>query len=212
MRKPLLLLVLLISLTSTYAQQIETDKFNDLKYSSKGRDYTAKFEKNIFEDLIFTDNHDNNVTFEKKYLQREYPGIHADKFLKTKLFRDLIRQYRREHKYRATYKIDIFDQLIIEDNRGYKLSQGKDIFGHEQFEEELHGVRTSIKRNLRGGLEYKSGSENASLHKDIFGKWIYEDSLGNKFQFAPSTWDKLIRRLRTDQEVFWNLINQFFTP
>lgn len=76
-----------------------------------------------------------------------------------------MRENRRDENYKASYKIDIFDKLIIEDNRGYKLEEGKDIFGHNNIEEQRNGVKSSLKRNIHGYLEFQEGRDNASLKK-----------------------------------------------
>ncbi len=212
MRKIFLLMVLWCSLSVVFAQhgRVETDIFGNLDYISKDGKYTATLEKNIFDDLTFTDSKNNEVVYEKKYLDRTYPGIRQNKKMKTDIFYELLRQNRKSEGYRAKYQIDIFNKLIIEDNRGYKLEEGKDIFGHDSFEEEINGEKISVKRNIHGDLEFTSGKDKASLKKDIFDKWIYEDSIGNRFQFGERTWTRLIRKFRTDENIFRILIDQYF--
>lgn len=205
--------MLLFFCTATLMAQyrtIETDIFGDLIYENRAGNYKANLKRNIFNDLIFTDNRKNSITLEKKYLDREYPGIHSDKELKADFFFDLISQHRRSNDYVAKYSIDIFNKLIITDNKGYKLEKGTDIFGHDHFEEEIDGVKTSMKKTLNGTLEFSVGSDKASLTKDIFNKWIYKDSFGNEIQFADKTWQLLMRRYQTDERAFMSLIDQFF--
>jgi len=212
MKKVIALIALLFSLIAVFAQQydMETDIFGNLDYTSRDAKYNATLEKNIFDDLVFSDSRNNEVKYEKKYLDKQYPGIHQNKQMKINLFSDLLWQNRKSRGYKAEYQIDIFGKLIIEDNEGYKLEEGKDIFGHNNVEEEINGVKTSIKRNIHGEVEFTSGTDRATLKKDIFDKWVYEDSLGNKFQFGSHTWDRLIRRFRTDEKILLSLVDQYF--
>ncbi|WP_437921388.1 hypothetical protein [Sphingobacterium sp. LRF_L2] len=189
--------------------RIETDIFGNLDYTSRDGKYTATLEKNIFNDLVFSDSKQNKVTLENKYLAKEYAGILGDKVRQQRLLEELIRENRRDEGYQARYAIDIFGSLIVEDNRGYKLEKGTDIFGHDHIEEQVDGRKTSVKRNLNGGLEFTDGEMSASLKKDIFNKWIYEDSLGNRFQFGANSWEKLMRRYHNDEEILMYLIDQF---
>lgn len=206
------LFVFLFSGLSVFGQrsEIDVDIFGNLNYKSRDGKYTATLEKNIFDDLIYKDSRRNQITFEKKYLDKEYRGIIGNKEQQRKLFLNLVRENRRDENYKASYKIDIFDKLIIEDNRGYKLEEGKDIFGHNNIEEQRNGVKSSLKRNIHGYLEFQEGRDNASLKKDIFDKWTYEDSFGNKVQLAPKTWDRMIRRFRTDEAILQFFVDQFF--
>lgn len=212
MKKYSLLLVLLLGTIYIFAQSnnIEKDIFGDLQYSSNDRGYTAKLKKDIFDNLIFSDNLNNEITLEKKYLDTEFPGILQNERIKRRLMSNLIRENRNDRGYRAKYQIDIFGKLIIEDNRGYKLEKDKDIFGNDSFEENINGVKTSMKRNFFGGLDYSFGNEKASLKKDIFSKWVYEDSLGNKIEFGKQWWDTLIRRYRNDEGIFLHFIDHIF--
>ncbi len=187
---------------------VETDIFGDLQYNSGG--YTASLKKNIFDDLTFSDNRNNNLVFEKKYLQQEDPKVLSDVGARTDFFRYLIRRYRSENGYTAKYSVDIFGTTIVEDNRGNKVERGTDIFGNPTYKEKSGGVEVSVKRSIDGALEYRSGGESASLGKDIFGKWIYKDSSGNRFEFGGRAWDMMIRRFGNDENVLWFLMDEFF--
>ncbi len=133
----------------------------------------------------------------------------SDAFEKTDFFRYLIRQYRSEEGYRATHSVDIFGKTVIEDNRGKRVEMGTDYFGNRTYKERSGDVETSVKRSIRGVLEYRSGSETASLGKDVLERWIYKDSSGNKFEFGARTWETLIRRFGSDENIFWFLIDEF---
>lgn len=205
-----LLLIFILTFTGVSAQRLETDIFGNLAYSSPDRDYKALLAKNIFDDLVFTDNRDNKISYKKKYLDKMFPGIRGSKAQQTELMWSLLRENAHNSKYVANYKIDIFDKVIIEDNRGYKLVQGVDIFGHQNIEEQFDGIKTSIKRNLQGYLEASVDQEKASLKKDVFDKWGYEDSLGNRFQFGAQTWKQLMHRFGSDDRVFQFLLENYF--
>ncbi len=206
------LIILFLSTTSIqiFAQRnIDVDIFGNLQYVSENGRHKAFLKKDIFESLIYSDNYNNEVTYTKKYLDREYRGLLGNKDAEIDFFRHLIRQYRSESKYKAMYSVDIFGKTIFEDNRNNKLETGKDIFGNPTYEEKRNGITTSIKRDLSGGLEYRSGNDRASLKKDIFGKWCYSDSSGNKFEFGDRAWSRLEERFGNDEKVFFFLINEF---
>ncbi len=209
MKKCFLCIALLLLVAPLPAQHgnIETDIFGDLVYRSNG--YTATLKKNIFDDLTYSDNQNNNIVFEKKYLQQEAPKVLSDNSAKMDIFRYLIRKHRSESGFSEKYSVDIFGTTIIEDNRGNKVEMGTDIFGNPTYDEKSGGVQTSISRSLNGMLEYRSGGESASLGKDVFNKWTYRDSSGNKFEFGDRTWDKLIRRFGNDENVFRFLVDEF---
>ncbi|KGE13539.1 hypothetical protein [Sphingobacterium deserti] len=212
MKKIILLSIFLLHAFSMFAQlaAIQRDIFGDLDYQSRDGNYQSSFKKNVFDDLTFTDSRNNKVTLEKKYLNATYPGILGNEKRKRELFYQLIQENRRGEGYVAKYSIDIFNKLIIEDNEGYKLEKGKDIFGHEQIAEQMDGVKTSFNKTINGTLEYSSGKDKASLKKDIFDKYLYSDSFGNELQFNEKTWRTLTRRYETDEDAFMSLIDQFF--
>ena len=208
----MLFFLLLIHSTNACAQRasITTDIFGNLDFTSVDGRYTATLEKNILSDLIFSDSKQNEVVFEKKYVEKQYAGIVRNKKKQTALFQNLIRQYAKQSGYRAKYRIDIFDNIRIEDNRGYQWEEGTDIFGNETLEEVNGGIKTSLKRTIQGGLEFSQGTERGTLKKDIFDVWHYEDTYGNHVQFGKPAWKRLLNRFGDDKEVFIHLLNQYF--
>jgi hypothetical protein len=204
-------LLLLFTLCSTVlgAQEITTDIFGNLVYTSERGNYKATLEKDIFNSLVFTDNRDNKITFEKKYIDLEYPGVSSDKEKRISFLSRLVNRYRRESEYTATYKVNIFDKVVIEDNRNKKIEYGDDIFGNPSYEETNISKKTSLKRDIFGHLIYQSGNEDAKLAKNIFDQWVYTDSEENELKFSASTWKKLLKRHRTEERIFLFLINSY---
>lgn len=201
-------LVLLINF-QLYGQKIETDVFDNLVYTSENEDYKATFKKDIFDNLIFEDNRKNKITLEKEYLDVYYPDIFREDKIKIELFYNLLNDYSHENEYSATYSIDIFDKIIIKDNRKNKIEIGEDIFGNRTYEENFNGLKSSIERDVHGNLVFKSKSEKATLEQDIFKKWIYKDSQGNTFEFGKNTWEILKYKYGNEEGVFLYLINEF---
>lgn len=201
------MLTLLVSAGFAQRTVFETDIFGDLRYESNG--YRATLKKDIFDALTFSDSNGNEIVFEEKYLDSEYrQGLSNDKDAKAGFFRRLIHRYSPENGYRAKYSVDIFGTTVIEDNRGNKIEMGTDIFGNPTYKEKSGGVESSFSRSLNGTLEYRSGRESASLGKDIFNKWTYSDSSGNKFEFSPQTWSRLEKRFGSDENVFMFLVRE----
>lgn len=191
-------------------QLVDVDIFGDLTYRSNAGDYRATLKKNIFDDLVFSDNKRNEITFEKKYLLEQYPGILTNNNQKRTIFLDLIRENRRSEDYKAKYKIDILDRLIIEDNRGYKVEEKKDIFGFVQRNETINGQNIRVRRTFGDAYEYTRGLDRATLQNGIANKRIYEDSFGNKLEFTVETWKRLVNRYKTEEDAFISLIDQYF--
>lgn len=205
--------ILFWAMTSNLVQaqniRIHTDIFGDLQYRNTHDGLEASLKKDIFDDLIYSDNRNNQLTFEKKYLQSYQPNVLRNSVAKTAFFQSLIRENWRKKDYQAKYKIDIFDQLIIEDNQGMKIKEGKDIFGHNAWEMTVDGDTRSIKRSLDGTLNFSSKGQDASLAKNFHGTWVYKDSSGNTFEFGGNTWRQLIADFGNDEAVFDYLLRQY---
>lgn len=211
MRKLIVSLLAIVFAAPVFAQggSVETDIFGDLVYRSRGDGYRAEFKKDIFDNLTFSDSRGNEIVFEKKYLDREFPGAAANGDAKAALFLDMVRVHRADEGYRATYSVDIFGTVKMEDNRGNRSEIGEDIFGNTTYEGSQGGRKESLERGLDGSLEFRSGNRTASLGKDIFGKWIYKDSDGNRFEFSDRTWARLVERFGGDEQVMFFLIGEF---
>lgn len=206
----LLLSMLFFQFATAQSGQIEPDFFGNLVYSRPDRSYEAKLERNIFNDLLFSDSRNNKETYESRYLDKYFPGIQQDRKKQTHLFQKLIYQHRLNQGYQISYSIDIFGKEIVKDNQGKATESGVDIFGNEYYTDLNNGGKASIKKNIFGFWEYEENGDKAWLDKDIFNKWSYEDSFGNKLEFAPKTWSRLQRKLGSDKDILWFFVDQFF--
>ncbi|REG98146.1 hypothetical protein [Flavobacterium aquicola] len=209
MKRHLLILVLITVSIQSFSQNIDTDIFNNLTYESQDRLYKSYFKRNIFGDLIFSDNRSNEVTLKKEYIELKYGHLSDNSQEKNDVFINMIYQYRKDKNYKVTYSIDIFNKIVIEDNRNGKIEIGKDFFGNETYNENVDGESKSIERNFNGALEYKANNENAILEKDSFNKWTYKDSFGNELKFSSKTWNRFINNFGTEENIFHYLINEF---
>jgi lipid II isoglutaminyl synthase (glutamine-hydrolysing) len=210
MKKYIFLFILTAACSQLFAQRLENDIFGDPTYLSQDLQYQASLKKDIFSNLTFSDNKGNEVKFEKKYLDAFYPNLLENSEAKFDFFRYQISKYSNERNYKATYSVDIFDKVIISDNRGRELVIGKDIFGNRTYDEtKENGVKTSIRRDIFGNLEYKTDRIQATIKKDIFGKWMYEDNTGNKLEFSDSTWRMMQHRFENDEDILLYLLNEF---
>jgi hypothetical protein len=177
------LLVLIFVGINSYSQNIKTDIFDNLEYESKNGNYEAHLEDNIFDDLIFTDNNGNEISLKKKYLDLMYSDIFKDSDKKIDLFTRLISEHRHVKKYKVSYTVGFGDKIVIEDN----------------------GEEAIIDEGIRGELVYEFKNEEATLQKDIFNNWIYEDSRGNELKISSETWKGLIKRFGTKEKVLHHL-------
>ncbi|MFA1772505.1 hypothetical protein ACD591_14485 [Rufibacter glacialis] len=165
--------------------------------------------KDIFSNLIFSDNHNNELTFTKKYLDLKHHDLLAEEESQIDFFRNVIRKYKSDIGYKAKFEVDIFEKVVMEDNRNNKVEIGTDIFGNTTYEEKRNTERLSMKRDLSGNLEFRSGKEQAFLKRDIFNRWSYSDSSGNKFEFSDKTWKRLTQEHVTEEDILYFLVNRF---
>lgn len=210
MNKLLLFLMMLISTQYSFGQlgTVKNNFFGHLEFNSADGRYTATLEKNFFNGLEFSDNARNTVTFEKKYLDRHMSGILSDNEMKVDFLKYLVRKYIRESGYRASHEIDILGKEIFEDNRGNSVESGVDIFGHEYYAEEGENGSISIKRNLDKSLTYTRNKFTATLKKDIFGVWVYNDNESGKIEFNQAAWNKMLERHRNERSILLFLVRQ----
>lgn len=211
MKRYALLGVLLLLSLYNYAQRIEVDILGNLVYDSQRQNYKASLKEDIFHNLIFTDSNNNEITYKEKYISIEYPKLLASKNEKVDFFSHLIDKYGYKRNYKASYSVDIFGKIAIEDNRGNKIEAGNDIFGNPSYEESHNGNQLSIKRDLTGCWQYRSGNHSASLRMDIFKKWNYTDSAGNKLELSENTWNMLMNRFGSEDNIFTYLIGTFLS-
>lgn len=210
MKKILLLLLFTATCSQLFSQRYENDIFGDPTYQSRDLQYQASLKKDIFNNLTFSDNKSNEVKFEKKYLDAFYPNLLENSEAKFDFFRYQLSKYSNERNYKATYSVDIFDKVVISDNRGNEVEIGKDIFGNPTYDETKNNeAKVTIRRDLFGNLEYKTDQIQATLKKDIFDKWTYADNTGNKLEFSVSTWNLLQHRYENEEEILLYLIHEF---
>lgn len=209
MKRAFLLLVMALASLQIYAQRIEFDIFGNLEYRSKNQSYRAYLKEDIFKNLIFTDSEDNVLTYKKEYIDMAYPNLLGSKGEKVDFFKFLLERCRHESAYKVTYSVDIMGKTIIEDSKNGKVEMENDIFGNPSYKETKNGKTLSIRKNLMGEWEYRSGMQSATLKMDIFKKWIYSDSSKNKFEFGDKTWDRLLQQCGNEEGVFMFLLDTF---
>lgn len=211
MKQTLLILVVLIN-THSFSQKIEVDIFNNLEHQSKKGDYKAYFKKDIFDNYEFTDTHKNKFHFNKKYIAENYPLVHKDQKSRFSFFKSLIQQHKQDYNLEVTHEIDIFGNENILDNRSNKNEVTTDIFDNKIYTQESNGRTTTLKKGTDGAIEYSAENFKASLEKDFRNNWVYEDNTNNKFTFSKKTWDLLISRHQTTENIFMLLLDEFTQP
>lgn len=209
MKKFILLFILAITCSQLFAQRYDTDIFGDPNYQSSDLRYQASLKKDIFDNLTFSDNKSNEVKFEKKYLDEFYPNMSGNQESKFDFFRYQVSKYSNEQGYKATYSVDIFDKVVIKDNRGMALEIGKDIHGNTTYDEKRNNKNISIRKDIFGNWVYKTDQIQATLKKDIFDKWIYSDNTGNKLEFSITTWNLMKHRFGSEEEILFYLVQEF---
>lgn len=190
-------------------QEFSRDIFDNLIYESEYRNYKAYLKKNIFDDLIFTDNRDNEITLRKKYIDLHYGNMLENEEIELDVFRSLLETHSYKSNYEATYSVDILGKIKIEDNEDNSIEISEDIFGNTTIHEERGGEYRTIKQNLNGEYTFKTNHAHASLKEDIFNRWVYKDSDENELKISSKTWNVFLQKYGNDEHIFRHLIHEF---
>ena len=188
MKKYFIFILFVLTSFQISAQGMRVDIFGNLEYESREQQYKAVLKQNIFNDLTFSDTKNNEITYSKKYLELKFRAVLQSEDAKMSFFTVLIRKYRLEANYKASYSVDVFNKVTIKDNRNTQIQYGTDIFGN---------------------LEFRTGNIRATLKKDVFNNMVYEDGTGNKIQYSPKSWNHLLVLYGTNQQVFDYLLDEF---
>lgn len=160
------LLVVFLSLTiqAQHRAQISTSFNGGLEYHVNG--YKATLQTNIFDDLIFKDNRNNQVKFNKDYM--EYASHDNDWFqnYKSLLFNTLIQRFKNETNYSETFSVDIFGDLKYEDNKGNRASLKKNIFDELVYSDSKNNEIKISKDYIKSN--YKSSPSDKRLRYILF--------------------------------------------
>ena len=146
---------------------------------------------------------------------------------KIKIGKDIMGKYFYEvnNRNKATLKKDVLDRWIYEDDNRNEIKFSKEFWDdiikdHRGNEEKAFKWLINMNKNLKNYKEeYKvdildrlqfenNQRESASLRKDIFDKYIYEDSKRNKIEFDEKQWKRFCRKHRSDKKAFMELIQQ----
>jgi hypothetical protein len=295
MKSVIVLLCFQVFVLSSFSQQFGRDFFNNLTYESARDNYKAKLEKNVFNDLIFTDNKNNKITFNNKFLSRTNPTIlsnskdqeiffedHITYFRKVTnrkeefqidmfdnwkfetnennykaelkkdifnahifsdnkgnessydekylakipnhpfrtnkeqytFFVDLIDRFFTEKNYKVDFEVDIFNKVIVSDNRGFKRESNDAYYLMPDFnvaEDTSLNEDIRIRKINNTEYAYRNTNEFARLFENKTGRWTYEDSLGNRFQVSPSTWNKLMNLYKSEDDILRHFINEYLS-
>jgi hypothetical protein len=295
MKSVIVLLCFQVFVLSSFSQQFGRDFFNNLTYESARDNYKAKLEKNVFNDLIFTDNKNNKITFNNKFLSRTNPTIlsnskdqeiffedHITYFRKVTnrkeefqidmfdnwkfetnennykaelkkdifnahifsdnkgnessydekylakipnhpfrtnkeqytFFVDLIDRFFTEKNYKVDFEVDIFNKVIVSDNRGFKRESNDAYYLMPEFnvaEDTSLNEDIRIRKINNTEYAYRNTNEFARLFENKTGRWTYEDSLGNRFQVSPSTWNKLMNLYKSEDDILRHFINEYLS-
>ena len=210
MQKYWYLLFMLAITLSISAQRVEYDIFGDLSYSSMHDGYKAYLKKDIFDNLIYTDNFDNEIEFEKKYLDVSFKNILTDEAVKADYFLQLTHRYCMERGYKATYSIDIFDKVVIQDNRRIVQRVNVNPYYNNNRPTDNPNYRGScIREDRLGDMEFNSENYKATLKRAVYDNHVYTDSNGNKLEISDRTWKRLIAKHGNAKNVFDILIAEF---
>lgn len=233
MKKVLLFLLLSILSVNLSAQRdrhknntqtsISTDIFGNLIYNQSGVNATLK--KDIFDNVIYSDNRNNEVKYSKEHWAKLLKDFRGDR---EACFAWLINEYGRAanqkdefskdifgndvykgNGYFESFKRDIFDNLIFENNEGFKASLKKSVFddmiysdskgnevkySKEHWANLLKDFRGDEQRTFSWLIDKYSGGKNQKVEfsKNIFGDDVYKGKDGYSETFKRDIFDNLI--------------------
>lgn len=201
---------------------LKKDMFDTWIYSDN-RNNEIKFSKEYWTDILQDFRQDETKIF--TWMINIYDGLSGYKEqYKIDIFG--YQQYESNKRGKASLKKDVFDAWIYTDSRNNEINFSKEYWAElisdfEQNEKRafvwlmrtcanLSNYKEKYKIDVFGYQQYENNQrEKASLKKDVFDKMIYEDSKGNKIEFAENQWKKELRRYHSDKKVFMNLIQRY---
>lgn len=203
MKRFTIIIMLCLAYVATMAQCVEVDVFEDLVYRSHTSSYKANLREDIFESLIFTDSNNNRIEYKRKYIDLKLHHIYHCEKDKIHFFEQLVKKNRNKRGYMATYSVNAYDRVVVEEQYRNRKPHGH-----------VHHSHSSVKmRNIRtdhhGNMMYFLSKNRAWLKRDRSGRYTYTDSSGNELRIGAATWKMLLRKHKTKKEVFASLIDQF---
>lgn len=129
-------------------------------------------------------------------------------------FVDLIDRFSTEKNYKVDFEVDIFNKVIVSDNRGFKRESNDAYYLMPDFnvaEDTSLNEDIRIRKINNTEYAYRNANEFARLFENKTGRWTYEDSLGNRFQVSPSTWNKLMNLYKSEDEILRHFINEYLS-
>lgn len=194
-------------------EEFSIDMFENWIFESNLNNYKAEFKKDIFDARIFSDNRNNQISYDQKYIAKLKDNPFKSSIEQNLLFFDLIDRMINEKGYKADFKVDIFDKVIVSDNRGFKRESNDAFYILPEFDKE-NTIPSEygpfrIQRVNKNEFIYRNNDEYARIVLNKVGRWNYDDSSGNKFQFSALYWNKLFQLYQTEEKVLGHLIQEY---
>lgn len=197
---------------SNRKEEFVIDMFDTWKFETNENNYKAELKKDIFNAWIFSDNKGNQSSYDEKYLSK----IPNHPFRTSKeqytFFVNLMDRFSTEKNYRVDFKVDIFNKVIVSDNRGFKRESTEAYYLLPNFqiaEDTVLNDAIHIRKINNGEFAYRDSNEYARIFESRMKRWTYEDSSGNRFQISPSTWNKMMQLYKSEDEILRHLIFQY---
>lgn len=135
-------------------------------------------------------------------------------------------EYTNKNKFAATFGKNIFDGMVYSDTNNNKIVYSKEFATEILDDYQNDDIRLFVwmidrfqatKNNKEeyevdffGQLRYtNSQSIKAALSKNNSDRMIYEDSNGNKLEFANQTWHDMLEQYGSDKKAFVSLITDY---
>ncbi len=190
------------------------------KQNSTQSGVKRKLEKNIFNDLIFSDSNNNKITYKSDFIKKVLKISANDTEFKQSLFSSLTYFLNDKKNYQETFDVNIFDQVIISSNTGDKIQIDLDMVSDEDRflwtnkykiinNQSVDTPKFNIKRDAFGNLSFKDYNTWARIVINNYGEAEYQDSYKNTVRFNSRAWKKAVRNAGGDDVFFEYLLELY---
>ncbi|MDU1889460.1 MAG: hypothetical protein E6767_02115 [Dysgonomonas sp.] len=194
-----------------FGEVIYKDSYNNQQKLSKEfwENLKRDFDNNEIEILFWMMDQDQASVGKKTELARDIHGrlnYEKDDFkatLQENIFNDGV--YTDSNKNEVKFSKEFWSELL----RDYDNSDTNIFFEIMDQCKDLKNYKEEYKIDIFGHRQYSNNQrEKASLSTNIHDRKIYEDSKGNKIEYAPDVWKRLISRYKTENKIFLDLVRR----
>lgn len=180
----------------------------------------SKLERNFFDDIIYSDNKGNIITYKSNFLERVLKIQKRDKAFQKGLYQPLRIFLEDKKHYVETFDLNFFDKVVITSNQGDNIEMDLDMVSDDDRfywankyrlanEDVLNPNRINIVKDAFGNLSFRNGTCWARLYISEYGEAEYLDSHKNRIRYNKKAWSTNLDAYEGDTRFFEYLINLY---